>query len=56
MNLHSKAKDFVKEDYSRYEQIDAFYSRFTIHSISKSDELKLLPKIYDNLKKWFILR
>ena len=51
MNLYSKAKDFVKEDYSRYEQIDAFYSRFTIHSISKSDELKLLPKIYDNLEK-----
>ena len=42
MNLQSKAQDFVKEDYS-YEKIDAFYSRFTIHSISKSDELELLP-------------
>tara|TARA_B100000989_G_C19532146_1_gene470685 strand:- start:6030 stop:6674 length:645 start_codon:yes stop_codon:yes gene_type:complete len=51
MNLHSKAQDFVKEDYSKYEKIDAFYSRFTIHSISKSDELELLPKIYDNLEK-----
>ena len=51
MNLHSKAQDFVKEDYSEYEIIDAFYSRFTIHSISKSDELELLPKIYDNLAR-----
>ena len=51
MNLHSKAQDFVKEDYSKYEKIDAFYSRFTIHSISKSDELELLPKIYDNLER-----
>ena len=50
MNLHSKALDFVKEDYSSYKKIDAFYSRFTIHSISKSDELELLPKIYDNLE------
>ena len=50
-NLQSKAQDFVKEDYSRYEKIDAFYSRFTIHSISKSDELELLPKIYDNLER-----
>ena len=50
-NLHSKAQDFVKEDYSRYEKIDAFYSRFTIHSITKSDELELLPKIYDNLER-----
>lgn len=49
MNLLFKAQDFVKEDYSRYEKIDVFYSRFTIHSISKSDELDLLPKIYDNL-------
>ena len=24
MNLQSKAQDFVKEDYSRYEKIDAF--------------------------------
>ena len=51
MNLHSKAQDFVKEDYSEYEIIDAFYSRFTIHSISKSDEFELLPKIYDNLAR-----
>ena len=50
MNLHSKAQDFVKEDYSTYEKIDVFYSRFTIHSISKSDELELLPRIYDNLE------
>ena len=49
MNLHSKEENFIKEDYSRYKKIDAFYSRFTIHSISKSDELELLPKIYDNL-------
>ncbi len=51
INLHSKEQDFVKEDYSRYKKIDAFYSRFTIHSIAKSDELELLPKIYDNLER-----
>ncbi len=51
MNLHSKARDFVKEDYSRFKKIEVFYSRFTIHSISKSDELVLLPKIYHNLDR-----
>ncbi len=47
--LHPKALDFVQEDYSRYGKIDAFYSRFTIHSITASDELLLLPKIYKAL-------
>lgn len=51
INLQSKEQDFVKEDYSRYKKIDMFYSRFTIHSISKNDELELLPKVYENLDR-----
>jgi tellurite methyltransferase len=47
--LHPKALDFVQEDYTRYGKIDAFYSRFTIHSITKSDEELLLPKVYNAL-------
>ena len=47
--LHPKALNFVKEDYSRYEKIDVFYSRFTIHSITKADEVLLLPKVYNAL-------
>lgn len=47
--LNSHSADFVQEDYSSYDQIDVFYSRFTIHSITKSDESVLLPKIYNSL-------
>jgi len=56
--LHSKVArfltlynlDFVNQDYSEYQDIDVFYSRFTIHSITKSDEDILLPKVYNSLK------
>lgn len=47
--FHPKALDFVLEDYSEYMPIDIFYSRFSVHSITKSDELTLLPNIYNNL-------
>lgn len=47
--LKPKALDFVKENYNQYEKIDIFYSRFTLHSISKSDEALLLPNIYNAL-------
>jgi len=47
--LHPKALDFIQEDYSRYEKIDVFYSRFTIHSITKGDEVILLPNVYNAL-------
>ena len=49
--LQPMALDFVKEDYSIYGAIDAFYSRFTIHSITKEDEELLLPNLYQSLKK-----
>ncbi len=49
-NLHIKAVDFVNENYSKFSKIDVFYSRFSIHSISKSDELILLPNLYKALK------
>jgi tellurite methyltransferase len=47
--LNPKALDFIQEDYSRYEKIDVFYSRFTIHSITKVDEALLLPNVYNAL-------
>ncbi len=47
--LQPKALDFVQEDYTKYKQIDVFYSRFTIHSITKDDEVALLPNIYNAL-------
>ena len=47
--LQPKALDFIKEDYSQYTKIDVFYSRFTIHSITKHDEALLLPNIYNAL-------
>jgi tellurite methyltransferase len=48
-NLHPKALDFIQEDYTQYEKIDVFYSRFTIHSITKDDEAILLPNVYTAL-------
>ncbi len=47
--LHPKELDFVQEDYTQYEKIDAFYSRFTMHSITKDDEVLLLPNVYNAL-------
>jgi tellurite methyltransferase len=47
--LHQKTLNFVIEDYSKYESIDVFYSRFTIHAITKSDEELLLPNVYSGL-------
>ena len=48
--LLPKALDFVLEDYSQYEKINIFYSRFTLHSITKSDEIILLSKVYNALE------
>jgi len=48
--LHPKSLDFVNEDYSKYGDIDIFYSRFTMHAISKKDEELLLPKLFNSLK------
>lgn len=47
--LKPRALDFVKENYSQYGKIDVFYSRFTIHSITKNDENLLLPNVYKSL-------
>jgi len=49
--FHPMALDFVLEDYTKYKNIDLFYSRFTLHSITKSNELVLLPKVYNSLKE-----
>jgi len=47
--LHPKALDFIQEDYYQYKKIDIFYSRFTIHSITKNDESILLSNVYNAL-------
>ena len=47
--LQPKVLDFIQENYAEYGEIDAFYSRFTLHSITKDDELILLPKVYNAL-------
>ena len=47
--LNPKALDFIQGDYARYGKIDVFYSRFTIHSITKVDEALLLPNVYNAL-------
>lgn len=49
--LHPKAVDFINEDYNEYNKIDIFYSRFSLHSITKKDEIILLPKIYNSLNR-----
>ena len=49
--LNLQVKDFVNDDYSKYGLIDAFYSRFTLHSITKIDEEFLLPNVYKNLNQ-----
>lgn len=46
-----KNADFILEDYSTYFDIDIFYSRFTLHSITEEDENILLDKVYKSLKK-----
>jgi len=48
--FHPRSLDFVHEDYSSYKKIDAFYSRFTMHSISQRDEDILFPKVYNALE------
>jgi tellurite methyltransferase len=42
-------QDFVYGKYNFSENIDVFYSRFTIHSITEDDQEELLAKIYDLL-------
>jgi SAM-dependent methyltransferase len=42
-------QDFVYDQYDFCEKVDVFYSRFTIHSITKQDQKELLPKVYNLL-------
>lgn len=46
-----KNNDFILEDYSTYFNIDIFYSRFTLHSITEKDENIVLKKVYEALKE-----
>ncbi len=47
--LQLLSSDFVTFDYSKYKPVDVFYSRFTLHAITKKEEELLLPNIYNNL-------
>ena len=48
-NLNPIAADFVTDGFNFNTAIDVFYSRFTLHAISKKDESILLPKIYNTM-------
>lgn len=48
-NLHFLQDDFVNLEYDSFKEIDTFYSRFTLHSITQEEEEKLLFKVHDNL-------
>lgn len=50
-NLTIKVANFVTDDYSKYGDIDVFYSRFTMHAITKTEEEKIVKKVYDNLRQ-----
>lgn len=50
-NIHLLEEDFISYDYSKIKNIDIFYSRFTIHSITQPEEDIILNKIYKNLKQ-----
>jgi cyclopropane fatty-acyl-phospholipid synthase-like methyltransferase len=49
-NIISISDDFTKMNLKFDLPINIFYSRFTLHAISKQDEEVLLPKIYDSLE------
>ena len=50
-NLITISDDFTKIDFVFDLPINVFYSRFTLHAISKKDEEVLLPKIHKSLEK-----
>lgn len=51
VNLVSKVDDFVTSDYVAYGEVDVFYSRFTIHAITKREEETILQKVYNHLRQ-----
>ena len=50
-NLIVKADNFITDNYDIYGNIDVFYSRFTIHAITKEEEEIIVRKVYEHLKK-----
>jgi len=49
-NLKPISGDFVTHDYGQYDNIDIFYSRFTMHAITLEHELSIIDTVYSNLK------
>jgi tellurite methyltransferase len=47
--IQAEAADFINVDYNQYGTVEAFYSRFTIHSITQNDEDILLSKVFNKL-------
>lgn len=48
-NITLLEEDFITYDYTGLDNIDGFYSRFTIHSITQEEEDIILTNIYNNL-------
>lgn len=49
-NLKLIKQDFVRDGFNFCDEVDSFYSRFSLHSISVDDEMYMLPRVYDKLK------
>ena len=49
-NLIPIADDFIKMNFSFDNPVGVFYSRFTLHAITKGDEDSLLPNIFNSLE------
>jgi len=50
-NIDLITADFTKESFEAFNQIDVFYSRFTMHAIQQQEQDVLLPKLYSSLNK-----
>jgi SAM-dependent methyltransferase len=50
-NLVPVSEDFISIKFDYAKPINVFYSRFTLHAITKQDQDILLPKIYNSLAK-----
>jgi len=47
--------NFVKFNYNKIEKVDIFYSRFTLHAITDTEEMVFLEKIFHKLNKTGLL-
>lgn len=50
-NIELITADFTQENFERFNKIDVFYSRFTIHAIQQQEQERLLSMVYSSLDK-----